>query len=351
MVFLLGLSRVTAQLKVSKDVFCVLIIRSMICISMAKITLRSVFLPLLALSSLLYLYVFPPATYPQHVKVDVIKDAIIVYNRVPKCGSTLFVTLLRRVSKNLRRFKIVGSWDFYHVRFTEEEQKKLARRLLTHSENAEGRPVLYHRHVHFFNMSLEETTSVLYINQIRDPLEHALSTYESKRFKCLVKHFTGLCEMLDPSVRKLTLNECISTGDPARCVTRPYGISSILSFFCGQAEVCDDKLQQPSSHAALALAKSNIERFYIYVGILGYMETSLELLEYIHPRLFAGIADIYRTGLTRKRVGVTPKKYRHEISNQTRTTLIRLLQPEYELYNFVRQRLFDQYRRAFGRNP
>lgn len=318
---------------------------------MFKITLKSVFLPSLAFSALLYLYVFPPATYQQLVKVDVIKDVIIVYNRVPKCGSTLFLTLLRRLSKNLRRFKMVGSSDFYHVRFTEDEQKELARRLWTYSEDAEGRPILYDQHMHFFNLSLQQKTSVLYINQIRDPLEHALSTYESKRYKCLVKHSAGLCAMLDPSVRELTLNECISTGDPARCVTRPYGISSILSFFCGQAQVCDDKFQQPSSRAALALAKRNIERFYIYVGILGYMETSLELLEYIHPRLFVGIADIYRTGLKSKRVGSTPKKHRYEITNQTRTILIRLLQPEYELYNFVQQRLFDQYRRAFGRNP
>ena len=318
---------------------------------MTKITLKSVFLPWLALSGLLYIYVFPPTTYQQVVKVNVIKDVIIVYNRVPKCGSTLFLTLLKRLSTKLRRFKMFGSWDFYHVRFTEEEQKKLARRLLTYSEDANGRPIFYDQHMHFFNLSLQKKTSVLYINQIRDPLEHALSTYESKRYKCLVKHSGGLCAMLDPSVRELTLNECISTGDPARCVTRPYGISSILSFFCGQAQVCDDTLQQPSSRAALALAKSNIERFYIYVGILAYMEMSLELLEYIHLRLFAGITDIYRTGLKSKRVGATPKKHRYEISNQTRTILVRLLQPEYELYDFVRQRLFDQHRRVFGRNP
>ena len=51
------------------------------------------------------------------------------------------------------------------------------------------------------------------------------------------------------------------------------------------------------------------------------------------------------------RKNVTPDKYRNPISNKTRAFLRKLLEPEYELYEFVRMRFVNHYRHVFKRSP
>ena len=69
-----------------------------------------------------------------------------------------------------------------------------------------------------------------------------------------------------------------------------------LSYFCGSSRLCSD----PSSRAALQLAKHNIETRlevwwhprYTVVGVMEHWETSLRVLEAYLPRWFAGAAEV-----------------------------------------------------------
>lgn len=251
----------------------------------------------------------------------------------------------------VQKIRIGTGKDRFHHRFSAKEQAKLAGRLITHPREAGGQGVVYEQHMHFIKLNPKPNAVFWYINQIRDPLGHALSNYDFKRYRCFVDESNGACSQVHPSVRNLTMDECVSTGDPARCLTKPYGIGSMISFFCGQESLCDDTKRRPNSSAALALAKYNIEHFYLFVGLLEYMDSSLKLLEHVYPSFFAGIADVHRRQLKLAPVHVTPRKHRHRISNETRAILLQLLKPEYELYEFVRQRFVNQYKKIYGRTP
>jgi hypothetical protein len=279
------------------------------------------------------------------------KSTIIIYNRVPKCGSTLLQYLLEYLSRKSKTYTFLGSRIFFKYRLSLKQQAELAKMLSNYSPRAKQHRVLYHQHVHFFRLNTTSDFYQMYINQIRDPLSYAMSNYDFKRSECLASKQHTACRQLRSSLRNLTMNDCVATGDPARCLTRPYGIGSMISFFCGQASLCDDSEHRPTSSAALTLAKANIERFYDFVGILEYMKNSLELLEHVHPPLFTGITRIYQHKMKQTRLKVTPYKHRSGISNETRAILLGLLKPEYELYEFVRQRFFNQYMKIFGRVP
>ena len=318
---------------------------------MRKLILKLCFLTLLVLCVVLY---FERHFATVHVMRDepvLIKSVVIVNNRVPKCGSTLMIYLLTYLSRKSKRFTFLRSTNYFHYRFSSKKQAQLAEHLVNYSRKAKRRRVLYEQHMHFIHLNITSNIRHFYINQIRDPLDYAMSNYEFKRYRCLYHKYSTACKQMHRSIRDLTMDDCVATGDPERCLTRSYGIGSMISFFCGQAPLCDDTKQRPNSSAALALAKANIERFYAFVGLLEYVESSLELLEHVYPPLFTGITDIYRNRIKGRRMKVTPDKHRAGISNETRAVLLQLLKPEYELYEFVRQRFVNQYRKIYGRGP
>ena len=134
-------------------------------------------------------------------------------------------------------------------------------------------------------------------------------------------------------------------------MTGEYGVASPITYFCGSSPICDTTVTRSNAEKAVSLAKANIERVYMWVGVLEHFETSLVLLEALDPAIFGGISSFYREKMKGNIRNVTPKNYRSSISNATQSILLALLAPDYELYGFVRKRLFDEYRRVFGREP
>ncbi|CAF4287988.1 unnamed protein product, partial [Adineta steineri] len=276
---------------------------------------------------------------------------IIVYNRVPKCGSTLLVRIFQILSNRTRAFTFRQSQELRHYRYSTEEQHTLVTDLVRYSYNVSYQRIVYEQHFHFVNLPSTSKNIFYYINQLRDPLERTLSEFDFERYIGGSSGAGHANLFLHPSLRNLTMDECVSTGDPTRCLTKLYGVYSPISFFCGQSSFCDDTVTRPTSDAALSQAKSNIERYYIHIGILEYIQSSLELLEHIQPSIFTGVVDIYLNVFNSGKVFATPNKYRHMTSNKTRSILRQLLRPEYELYNFVRSRFIDHYTQVFHRTP
>ncbi|CAF1202529.1 unnamed protein product [Adineta ricciae] len=277
---------------------------------------------------------------------------MILYNRIPKCGSSLLNVLFEQLSSRTGAFihKFGHSESLYH-RLSIEEQYNLTRDIRHHVYVHSPRPTVLLQHFHFLHVASTSNATFYYINQYRDPLARTLSSFDFRRFGCTVSRSQRQCLMIHPSLRNMTMDECVSTGDPSRCITNPYGVRSPIPYFCGHLSICDDSLTRPTSDAALALAKTNIERYFIHVGLLEYLESSLRLLEHIQPSIFTGLLDAYVNGSNRRIVNRVPKKYRHNINNRTRNILLQLLKPEYELYNFIRARFIDHYTRVFHQAP
>ncbi|CAF0780600.1 unnamed protein product [Adineta steineri] len=214
---------------------------------------------------------------------------IIVYNRVPKCGSTLLVRIFQILSNRTRAFTFRQSQELRHYRYSSEEQHTLVTDLVRYSYNGSYQRIVYEQHFHFVNLPSTSKNIFYYINQLRDPLERTLSEFDFERYIGGSSGAGHANLFLHPSLRNLTMDECVSTGDPTRCLTKLYGVYSPISFFCGQSSFCDDTVTRPTSDAALSQAKSNIERYYIHIGILEYIQSSLELLEHIQPSIFTGV--------------------------------------------------------------
>ena len=275
------------------------------------------------------------------------KTLIIVYNRVPKCGSTFMLRLFGNLSRKHRKFVHEHSRNYDDHWLSTEDRVQLTQSLKTLVYDFPGRPVLYDRHFRFFYMAPTSKVVFKFINMIRDPLKQVLSAFDYKRYHYFAKPSGRSRRKFTSSVANLTMDDCIKSNNSANCLRPGYAGVSMISYFCGLSPICGRKPTRFASHAAASLAKSNIERFYTWVGVLEYLESSLELLEYQLPSIFFGITKLYRTTLKGKRANVTPDTYRHTITNSTRAILLRLLATEYDFYEFVRKRFMDNYRRVF----
>merc|ERR1719150_1535439 len=116
----------------------------------------------------------------------------------------------------------------------------------------------------------------------------------------------------------------------------------VLPFFCGPGPECrgiDNRAH------ALAQAKLHISRHYIAVGTTEHMSAFMQTLEVLLPRYFTNI-----TALFHKRDKETRESYRTvkrpTIRDDTRQILRNNMAKEYELYEFVKQRFYNQYQKV-----
>lgn len=91
----------------------------------------------------------------------------------------------------------------------------------------------------------------------------------------------------------------------------------------------------------MKLAKRNIERYFRVVGIVDEFDLTLDVLEKKVNRFFTGIKDLYYQN---KNEGVTRNKGKTHASltKENEMFLKNKFAVDYELYEFVRQRLYDQ---------
>ena len=194
---------------------------------------------------------------------------IVINNRVPRCGSTLVHTIFEDLFNKRNSFTYIYN-DSHRAlhRLSKEQQTSLRNDLVVAVQNSEHKRILFVRHVHFVPFEPAEGVLFYYINQIRDPIARSLSNFDYKRYRCILEDRNRPCRKLAPSLANLTMEQCLRNGDPRPCVSKRYGIQSAVSYFCGQSPMCDDTVALPVSEVALSLAKSNIEKYYTYVGLL-----------------------------------------------------------------------------------
>ena len=297
-----------------------------------------------------YQYQAKPMEYPSLKMTYSKKTIVIVYNRVSKSGSSSMIALFAMLSRRYQRFIFKHSAKSWERQLSPEQQIGLSDRLSTYTRKIGNRSLVFDRHFFFFPLPSTSKAVFKYINVMRDPLQRGISGYDYARYRHFTSRRVHRRKRISPSLANLTVEQCVQSGAGARCVGAQRG-GAAIAFFCGQSSVCHGKQTRSMMDAAVSLAKSNIERFYLWVGVLEYLESSLELLESIAPKIFRGITALYRQKKKHERENMTPSKYRNPISNKTRAFLRKLLEPEYELYEFVRMRFVNHYRHVFKRSP
>ena len=116
-----------------------------------------------------------------------------------------------------------------------------------------------------------------------------------------------------------------------------------MRFHCGISEFC-----RRTSPKTVEAAMRNIKEHFVVVAIVEDMMLSFRVLEVTLPRLFGGLVKRYKDlGEMRLRQNTKTgysEKHRDFVVAQP------LMQLEYRLYDFARERLADQAASCFGTN-
>lgn len=267
----------------------------------------------------------------------------LVFNRVPKCGSSVLKDVIRRLAP-LNNFNFRPSNVYWDHHLTLEAE----RRFLGELAGAGDVPVAAERHVYFVDATSSglgggpregapsPPPSVVWINLVRDPVDRWVSMFyflrSPDRWKlmprgtdrppkvrtrspppspvgsaaspvhivdCPYWPLTGCCDScrLQAWFEK-DLESCVLAGDP-ECVFKANStlfMDQQVTFFCGSALEC----LRVNSRVALLKAMHNVEKHYSVVGLSSDMGASLGLMEAYIPRFFRGAADLYaKLGLLR----------------------------------------------------
>ncbi|XP_042219966.1 heparan sulfate 2-O-sulfotransferase pipe-like, partial [Homarus americanus] len=276
----------------------------------------------------------------------------LFFNRIPRTGGQTLVSLMKSLSADL---------DYQHQEhvyrtpwqrlMSEDEQKNLA----TWFEYNFW-PKSYDRFSLYINFTQHRSQYVTlrpaYITVVRDPVEKYISYFRFKRVDHeRVKLEMAVKEKQRPGSGRTwywkKLEECVSGDDP-ECDFSPgsRSFSSAVPFFCGQYEQCL-KLGDPW---ALQKAKYQAEYDYSVVGLAEEWNTTLAVLEEYLPMFFQGARQRYwsQEFEAERQVNKNPKKY-SEVPEKIIKLLKERMGPEYELYEFLRQRLHLQYKHIASR--
>ncbi|XP_073823411.1 heparan sulfate 2-O-sulfotransferase [Musca autumnalis] len=208
------------------------------------------------------------------------EQLVVLYNRVPKTGSTSFVNIAYDLCKR-NRFHVL------HINITANSHVLSLPNQVSFARNVtrwhEMKPALYHGHVAYLDFSkFQISHNPIYINLVRKPLDRLVSYYYFLRYgdnyrPNLVRKKAG---------NKITFDECVKLKQPD---CDPKNMWLQIPFFCGHAAEC----WEPGSQWALNEAKNNLVNKYFLVGVTEQMEDFVDLLEKSLPRMFHGFREYY----------------------------------------------------------
>ncbi|XP_066941047.1 uronyl 2-sulfotransferase-like [Macrobrachium rosenbergii] len=260
---------------------------------------------------------------------------LVIYNRVPKCGSTTVNTIINRLHlKN--KFHHRHSKIYNKHWLNEEERKALTRKLF---ESSKTRPLCFDRHIYYFNTTRLGFPRTALINLVREPVKRFISQFYFTRSRSRWQRVAYLKSRPRPPNWwfDLKLDDCIQAKRP-ECFPHPEQEMSLqLTFFCGHHPEC----RKLGSRWALYRAKRHVESYYSVVGLLEEMPLSLSVLEGYLPRFFKGVRNIPESSGDVK-LNAGESHQRNSISNSTKEVIKGFLKEDIEFYEFVRQRLHLQ---------
>ncbi|XP_071518483.1 heparan sulfate 2-O-sulfotransferase 1-like isoform X2 [Panulirus ornatus] len=250
-----------------------------------------------------------------------LESLIVIYNRVPKTGSTSFIGLAYDLcSKN--KFNVINvNTTKKNPTLSLTDQMRLVYNV---SNWEEKKPGIYHGHLAYLDFNrFGVNVQPLYINIIRNPLERLVSHYYFIRYGDDLKQQRVYKKMGD----KMTLDECVALQHPD-CSTTHLWMQ--IPFFCGHYAEC----WVPGSSWALELAKHNLVHNYFLVGVTEELEDFVAMLEYALPRLFKGALDLYVSG-SKSHIRKTTKKILPSDETIAKLQSTKVWRLENEFYNFA----------------
>ncbi|CAH1797814.1 unnamed protein product, partial [Owenia fusiformis] len=272
-------------------------------------------------------------------------ENLIIYSKMPKCGSTTLYTIFKNMRHSSKHFitKKVVTPKPEALQTIESKRKYISTKILPR------RPYIFIGHLSFLDFIELGYKQPLYIDVVRDPIDRWLSLYHYKRESSWRLKLT-------PNEIKQPLEECLkiwinqtgcsgmSLRATAECLkTQPYKgcrdeqiVSTYPLWFSGQ--------YINSSLVSVQRAKTNIEKYYTFIGITERFDETVKAMETILPSFTNELSKAYAS-LKRKRANIGRNKVRP--CNESIAVMKELLTDDYHLYGFIRQR-FNVHLNCFG---
>ncbi|XP_070177405.1 heparan sulfate 2-O-sulfotransferase 1-like [Littorina saxatilis] len=248
-------------------------------------------------------------------------DSVVIYNRVPKTGSTTLAGIMYSLC-NTNKYFVIHIGMFHSAKtISLSDQMRFLHNITTWQEK---KPALYHGHIAFIDYSkFGVKRKPIFINMVRDPLARLISFY----------YFTRNGDDIRPS-RERQKDRTMETFD--ECVERdgddcdPVNLWLQIPYFCGHIAEC----WIPGSEWALNKAKQNVLRHYLLVGLTEEMEDFITVLEAVLPRFFKGALTLYKNGNSHLRKTAQKLPPKPETISKIHESPI--WQMENDFYEFVR---------------
>ncbi|XP_065829819.1 heparan sulfate 2-O-sulfotransferase 1-like isoform X2 [Oscarella lobularis] len=213
-------------------------------------------------------------------------ESLVMYNRVPKTGSTTFMGLVYSLcAKN--------EFNAIHLNTTKNSQVMSIADQYHFSHNitawTEKLPGFYHGHVSYIDFPRFGVPQPIYLQIVRDPLERLVSYYYFLRYGDDFRPYLSRSKMGD----KTTFDQCVKKK-MSDCAPEKLWLQ--IPFFCGQEPAC----WQPGNKWALDKAKEHLVTQYLAVGLTDQIPEYLAVLEAVLPRFFKGASALYAKNLQKK---------------------------------------------------
>ncbi|KRT82890.1 hypothetical protein AMK59_3105, partial [Oryctes borbonicus] len=207
------------------------------------------------------------------------EDTIIIYNRVPKTGSTSFIGVAYDICKKNNFHVIHVNISANNHVLSLRNQNSMVRNI-TKWNNM--KPAIYHGHFAYLDFSKYSSIKPLYINIIRKPLDRLVSYYYFLRYGDNYRPYLIRKKHGDT----MSFDDCVKNNHPD---CDPENMWLQIPFFCGHSVHC----WKPGNKWALDEAKKNLINNYLLVGVTEDLTNFIAVLESTLPRIFKGATEYF----------------------------------------------------------
>lgn len=245
------------------------------------------------------------------------EPTVLVYNRVPKAGSSSMTNLLSKLSKK-HGFEMVGWFDMPSHDY-ESVRDAIQSALKTNKKTVIA------QHFHF--PEYVDGDRVAYINVMRNPISRCTSQYYYLRYGD--RDIEDRKKILE-KYGDASIDDCIRSGN-LTCFNCEGWKQSI--FFCGRdGDIC--KKMPPNM--ILERSKTNIDAHYT-VGVIEDFEGTVSVMEKLYPSFFKGGLELLGK-VKPQRVTKGIEEYIPP-NEESKKVITSILQQDMELYDYVSSKL------------
>lgn len=277
------------------------------------------------------------------------REDLLLMTPILKCGATAMRNLLK-VLKNENKFDLVISQpkkaELVHI-----PQMKLQRDLAGNASSF-SRPTALMQSFAYINFTSHHLRKPIHISLVRAPVERAISWFYHARAPFqLVERHNRFPDTKFPTRKflKKDLETCLKDRRDKECryVVGQEVLGHTIEFFCGHDAFCPIFGNREGLNRAMQV----VEKDFAVVGILEDWDKTLAVLEHYIPRYFKGVTKIYDERLKGDKIMTNENFYKPNVDPKAREFLNRNFTVENEFYDFLRQRLDQQYRALLAPTP